>query len=293
LIYPYRPGLSFDKTHLQALFKYTGGVAGLPILTFIFMRADVFVISKLCSPAELGLYSMATAIAHLPLQFMGRIIAPVIMPAFTEIQADKARINATILKVTAIITFLMVPLLVCAILYGKNLLLLAYGPQYSKAAVPFAIILGTSVLQTICVPVVTFYLAIGRPALHRLFAAIRTALIVALIYPATKHFGLIGAAGAGLIAMSFGYLFQVMWMHEIIQLDLRKYGLIFLRALAVSSCIVVLWFFTHNLFPSRPLLNVLPGAAGCLLAYAFAAMILLPSKSGVPILSFVYHPKQV
>jgi O-antigen/teichoic acid export membrane protein len=279
LVCPYRPGLSFDKNHWQALLKYTSGIAGLPALTFIFMRADIFVIGKLCSTAELGLYSMAAAIAHLPFQFLGGIIAPIAMPAFAEIQADKDRIHSTILKVTAMIAFSGVPLLVCAALYGRDLLALAYGSPYAEVAGPFAIILGTSILQTICVPVVTFYLAIGRPALHRLFVAIRTVLMLLLIYPAVKNFGLIGAATAGLMAMALGYLFQIIWMRKLIGFDLKRYAAIFLQALGVSGCVVALWLITHNLVPARPLFNLIPGGIGCLLAYGLSLMIFLQSKS--------------
>ncbi len=281
LVCPYRPGLSFDRDHLRALIKYTGGVAGLPILTFIFMRADVFVIGKLCSPAELGLYSMAVAIAQIPLNFIGGIIGNIAMPTFSEIQTDKVRINAAILKVTSMIAFAGVPLVVCAALYGRNLLTLAYGAQYAEVAVPFAIILGTSVLQTVCVPIFSFYLAIGRPALHRLFAAIRTILIIVLIYPAVNYFGLIGAAAAGLIAMVLGYLFQIIGMREIIHLDLKQYGVIFLQALGASGCVAVLWLVTRNLFPAQPLLEILPGAIGCLLTYGLSIMIFLQSKTRV------------
>ncbi len=279
LICPYRPGLSFDKNHWRALLQYTGSIAGLPVLTFIFMRADIFVIGKLLPAAELGFYSMAAAIAHIPFQFLGGIIAPIAMPAFSEMQADKVRINTTILKVTAIIAFLGIPLLVCAALYGRDLLTLAYGSPYAKVAGPFAIILATSILQTICVPVVTFYLAIGRPALHRLFAAIRTVLIMVLIYPAVKHFGLIGAAAAGLVAMTLGLLFQIIWMRKLIDFDLRRYGAIFLQALGVSGCVVALWLITQHLVPARPLFSLLPGVLGCLLAYGLSIIIFLQSKS--------------
>jgi O-antigen/teichoic acid export membrane protein len=276
---PFRPGLRFDRAHWQALLKYTSGIAGLPVLTFIFMRADIFVIGKLCPTAELGLYSMAAAIAHIPFQFLGAIIAPVAMPAFAEIQTDKARIHATLLKVTAMIAFATVPLLVCAALYGRDLLALAYGSPYAEVAGPFTIILGTSVLQTICVPIVTLYLAIGRPALHRLFVAIRTILILLLIYPAVKNFGLLGAAAAGLAAMALGYLVQIIWMRKLIGFDIRRYGAIFLQALGVSGCIVALWLITRGLVPARPFFNLLPGAVGCLLAYGLSLKIFLQSKT--------------
>jgi PST family polysaccharide transporter/lipopolysaccharide exporter len=292
LVCPYRPGLSFDRDHWRALFKYVRGVAGLPILTHIFMRTDIFVIGKLCSPAELGLYSMAAAISQIPFHFFGAIIAPIAMPTFSAMQTDKAWINEAILNITAAIAFVGFPLLLCAALYGKDLLLLVYGAEYTKVAGPFAIIFGSSLLQILCIPIATLYMAIGRPELHRLFAVIRTVSMLLLIYPAVKYFGLTGAAMAGLISIVLGFLFQLVRMHKITRIDLRRYGLIFSHALGISGVVAALWLITPNLYPGRPWLNLLPGAMGCLLAYALAMMAFLQSKGSFSTLFTASQGKQ-
>lgn len=278
LICPYRPGFTFDKNHLQALVQYTSGVAGLPMLTFIFMRTDIFAIGKLCSTSELGFYSMAASISQMPFHLAGAIFAPIAMPAFSAMQTDKAWTNEAIMNTTSVIAFLGFPLLLFAGLYGKDLLQLVYGWQHVEVAEPFTIILGISLMQIVCLPVVTFYMAIGRPELHRLFAAMRTVFMILLIYPAVKYFGLTGAAMAGLVSILLGYVFQVITMHKITQIDLRRYGSIFLRALGISGCVVAVWLITHNLYSSGPLLNMLPGAMGCLLAYLLAIMVLWQPK---------------
>ncbi|MFQ5630348.1 MAG: oligosaccharide flippase family protein [bacterium] len=275
LVCPFRPGLRFDKTHWQALFKYTRGIAGLPILTFIFMRADIFVIGKFFSTAELGLYSMAAAISHIPFQLVGGILAPIMMPIFSEIQGNKNKINAYILKITRITTLLGFPILMFLALYGSQVLSLVYGIEYAKVAVPFAIIFATSLLQVICVPVVTYYLAIGRPELHRFYAIVRTLLIMILIYPAVKYFGLVGAAAAGFVAMASGSLLQAIRLRSLTQFDLRRYGIILCQALAVSAVVAALWFVTQGFFESQLGLNLLPGAIGCLMAYSLAAWLVL------------------
>jgi hypothetical protein len=80
---------------------------------------------------------------------------------------------------------------------------------------------------------------------------------------------------AGLVSIVLGFLFQLIRMHAITQIDLRRYGLIFLHAIGISGGVAALWLVTHNLYPGRPLLNLLPGAIGCLLAYALAMMAFL------------------
>src|SRR5271157_174881 len=201
LVCPFRPGFTLDKESLRELYKFSRGVLGLPILTFIFMRADIFVIGKLCSAADLGIYSMVAALGQIPFSLVGTLMGQIANPAFSEIQNDSARLNRALLKVTSGLgLFIFTPILY-VVLYGKDMLQVAYGGAYAKAAVPFAMLFSIAMLRMLSVPVMSLYYMIGRPELNRWFTVVRTVVIVLLIYPATKWYGLTGAAAAGLIAM--------------------------------------------------------------------------------------------
>jgi len=225
VVCPFRPSLQVDRDHLTALLRYTRGIAGLPILTFLFTRTDVFVIGKLCSIDELGLYSMVAAIAQMPMQFVGNIIAPVTMPAFAEMQHDLSRVNRALASIIKTVALIGVPALIFVSVFGKNILELLYGAPYAAVSMPFAILTATSLLQILSVPVVTLYLAIGKPELHRKFAAFRMALLLALIYPAVSSFGLIGAAAAGLIAMIAGTIVQLHYLGKLTGFKLNTFAL--------------------------------------------------------------------
>ena len=72
---PYRPGRQFDKVALRRIYDYSRGLFGLPILTFIYLRADIFVIGKLESTALLGIYSMVAGLGRVPLLLAGTPMA--------------------------------------------------------------------------------------------------------------------------------------------------------------------------------------------------------------------------
>ncbi len=258
LICPFRPGLNFARNHLKALFNYARGMLGLPILTFIFLRTDIFVIGKLCSASEVGFYSMALSLAQIPIQF-STVITEVMMPAFSEMQKNFQRINQSIYKITSAIAFLGFPGLVFVILYGKNLLSLVYGTQYATVAIPFAIIFTTALFRVCSMPIASVYLAIGRPELHRLFVGIRTIMIIIFIYPFVNKFGLTGAAAAGLFSMFIGYFFQVSKIGKITNLNLRRYGLIFLQAAGVSLLGIIAWMILNPFLLSLPLFGLFTG----------------------------------
>lgn len=276
---PFRPGFAIHHQSLQHLFRFARGVAGLPLLTFIFMRADVFVIGKVCSAAELGLYSMASGLAQMPFDVIARLMGQIAGPAFSEMQSDPARLRSALLKVTSAMVLLVFPLVFYVALYGKDLLLVVYGRTYARAAIPFAILFGTAVLRGISVPVISLYFMIGRPELHRYFTVIRTILILTLIYPATKWYGLTGAAVAGLFSMGIGYAFQIARLQGVIGLDLRRYGRTLARASAISLAVAAVWVATYRTLPFGPLTQIAIGAVGCLLGYALAFFLRVRSKA--------------
>lgn len=275
---PFRPGRDIDRESWQALKRYAQGVFGVPALTLIFMKTDIFVVGKLCPPSDLGVYSMAIGLAQMPYGLLGPLLGRIAGPAFSELQGQNARLNGSIVKVTSAMALLGLPLVLCLSLYGKPLLLLLYGSKYAEASRPFSIAVGTALLQILSVPVATLYFMIGRPDLHRFFTAIRAALVLALIYPAVKWFGLTGAAAAGFLAIVIGFVFQIGRLRRITGLDLRHYSRAFWPALGTSFCVLLVWIATHNLFPFQPLLHMMLGSVGCLFAYMLSLGALVRSS---------------
>jgi len=270
ILCPYRPDLKFEKETLRAIIKFARGVFGLPILTFIFMRADIFVVGKLCTAYKLRLYSMAYALAQVPFQTITSIMNQLILPIFSKKQNEKNWLNQAVLDITSAIAYFFSPLVPLIAIYGKDLLKLLYGEQYVQVSIPFTVLFASLMIRTCGIPIVQVYWSLGRPELHRLFTGIRTILIIITIYPAVKLFGLIGAAAAGLISTIIAYFFQVIVLRKHTQLNVYKYLLIFIRSMGISICVIVIWIITKN-FPSLySFLNYFFVALGCLLAYILA-----------------------
>lgn len=280
IICPFFPGLKFNRENLNALLKFARGIFGVPILTFIWMRADIFVVGKLCDIKDLGLYSMAIAMAWMPFHFITMIMNQMMLPAFSEKQMDKEWVNKWTLNITSLIAYIGFPLLFFVTLYGRDILNLVYGSAYGAVSIPFAIIFAAVFIRTISVPIATVYFANGRPDLHRLFTVIRAVLIIALIYPLTKWFGLIGAAVSVFLSMAIGFFFQVKRIYKVTGLNLKNYFSVFLPAFYPSLCVAILWIGTNYYFSSWPLVNMIPGLIGCLISYVISIKLLLRSKTG-------------
>ncbi|KKQ26769.1 MAG: Membrane protein involved in the export of O-antigen and teichoic acid [Candidatus Magasanikbacteria bacterium GW2011_GWC2_37_14] len=272
IVCPFLPRLQFRKEHSQALITFSRGMFGLPILLFVFTQADIFVVGKLLSKKELGLYSMALSLAQLPIFLVSTIINPILMPVFSEKQHDKDWINRTLMLSTRIIVLAGTPVACFMALYGRNLLTIIYGHEYVSVAIPFAILLGSTILRAASNPIANVYLAVGQPQLQRYFTGIRAVLMTLMIYPAVKLFGLTGAASAGLIAMIFGYIVQIVRVQAVTNLDTVKYGMIFLHGLLLSLLVIIVWSVAHQT-ASAPLHDILIGLISCVALYGIVGVV--------------------
>ena len=114
ILLPIRPKFYIEKQSMRELLIYAKGMLGLPILTFIFIRADIFVLGKLDTQANLGLYSMAAALAFIPLRLLTKVISETVMPAFSKMQNNFKNLNEALFKVTRIIFLMSMPMLIFA-----------------------------------------------------------------------------------------------------------------------------------------------------------------------------------
>src|SRR5262249_41094076 len=55
LLCPFKPGWKFEKDHLRALLRFSGGMFGLPILMLIYTEGAIFAVGKLCTKEQLGI----------------------------------------------------------------------------------------------------------------------------------------------------------------------------------------------------------------------------------------------
>lgn len=281
---PYLPMLKFYKQNSKALLRYMSGIFGLPILTFVFMKADIFVIGKVFSAELLGLYSMAISLAQMPSLLISNLVAQVTMPAFSEVQDRADMLNRGFLDVSALIAMLYSPLLLMAVFYSGTVLTVVYGARYAMVAWPFSVVFLTWFLRVESTPISNMYFAVGQPGIYRFYTGIRAVLILLSIYPSVKAFGLLGAALAGFASMAIGFYFQLAKLRTLIGLDLKKYFAIFFEPAKSSLIIPLVWFLVHNIYTARPVLELAIGIGSCAMAYVVSTVCFIRSKDGARIL---------
>jgi lipopolysaccharide exporter len=265
---PFLPRFVFNKQELNELFKFAKGMFGLPILTFVCMRIDTFTLGKLYSASELGLYNMASTLAQMPSLMLSNLISQILLPAFSKMQNDAQKFGSTFFKTFSLILYLNLPLLLFCFFFGKPLLTLVYGAQYSTYSLPFAFIFMSFSIRTCQIPLTTLFYAKGRPGLNRFAMAIGAMIAIACIYPASKYFGFLGASLIVLCIWTIPFCVQFYKMQDLVPIDYYQLRNIAKTLLFMTVSFIIGYFLLNKIcITSNFMIQISIGVVCCLFSY--------------------------
>ena len=187
--------LYFHWPHYRPLLAYGSRITLTSFLEFVTSSLDTLLIGRLLGAALLGIYNRAAMLITLPLYLLTRSVARVIFPAFSQIQADGAKLHGTYLGSVTLVAAVVLPLGAGAAVAAPVLVRALLGPGWD-AAVP--------VLRMLCAAVplslVTMFAGIvcdARAALRAKITANVLALATLVVFFGLLHgYGLVGFAAA-------------------------------------------------------------------------------------------------
>jgi PST family polysaccharide transporter len=247
VVCPFLPRLVIDRSSVRELLRFAGGVFGLPILILVFTHADVLVVGRYLRLEDLGMYALAWALAMFPGFVFFSLFDPMMLQLFSSVREDMAELRQAVVKVTRIAVVLGMPLAATMFVLARPTLAVVYGRGFSDAATEYRLRVGLVFgLLTLCMVlrVVSHisgqvYSAIGQHGVHRYFALIRAGLVVALIVPAVKAFGLPGAPRAILLASAIVFTMEVFLLGQFIGLGGREYVASLFPGMACSQVVAI------------------------------------------------------
>ena len=185
------------------------------------------------------------------------------------------------MKAIAVMALGGMPILFFVSLFGKDVLAIIYGYEYAAVSIPFAIIFCSELIRTISLPFASLFLAVGHPEMHRYFTGVRALLILILIYPAVKYFGLTGAAVASLVAMVLSFALQVNRVSLLIDFNVVQFSKIIGTSIVISFPVVATWLVTPTSLAMNTAVSMSSGILGCCLSYGLAGWIFFKSWGGL------------
>jgi PST family polysaccharide transporter len=240
---------------------------GLPILTMLFLQADVFVIGKLLSLGQLGIYILAKGLAEMPNTFLSKIIQPIIFSTLSLVQDDQKQMKDTLLNLTRWTTIFGLPFIAFLATFSDAILSILYGSQYATAAIAFSILCVYNIILLSSTYIVSMYFAIGKPDIHRLALFVRTAILLILIYPATKHMGLVGVASLVLISTCLSLTIHMIYLKRLFAIPYLEYLGNWAEGVILSLIVIIPGIFLKTLIGSHFITTIFLGIILCLVSW--------------------------
>lgn len=239
IAFPFWPIWKINPQAKAELFHFSRGIFGTPILTYLFMQADIFILGKMCGNEILGLYSMAYSLASIPQMLFSKAAGPLILPVFSEMQDRKERLTGNLIRMTRMLFLLGFPMSVILSIFAAPILEVVYGAKYAEVSMAFSFMCFYIILYIVNVVIASTYTALGKPDLQRRFTVIRLIILVLGIYPAIKWYGTSGAAAMRVFCMIFAGWFQLYTLKKLLDMSPSKY-LISMKDGLYLSCLIVL-----------------------------------------------------
>ena len=160
---PYRPKISFDGA--GEVFKFSGWLFGVSIVTALNNKLDMFVVARATSPTDTGLYSVGSQTAEMPTSELAQPIARAIFPGLSALQGDLKRVTEAYLKGVEALAAVALPASFGFAFIAPDVVPLLLGAKWD-AAIPVVQLL-TPMLGFQAIFLATYYyaLALGKARL--------------------------------------------------------------------------------------------------------------------------------
>jgi O-antigen/teichoic acid export membrane protein len=223
IFFPFRPRFHINRVCFHELLAFSKGMAGLSFLTIVALQTDVFALGKMVPADQLGMYSMALALAQQPVALFSQTVGQVLLPKFAHEQANREALRQGTLKMIRWTAAFAIPGTVMVGIFARPILAVVYGTPYRAVAIPFVLLCASVVFRIHAIVLATVYMAVGKPQLHRRYVILLALLILAFIWPGIRWGGLLGAATVLLIANAVAVCAQVLWIKGIVGVTLAEY----------------------------------------------------------------------
>lgn len=203
---PGRVRFRFDSSIAKELFQYGKFVAGLGIVVFLTRELDNLAIGKLLGMEALGYYVVAYTLANIPSTYLSTVLAKVLFPMFSKLQADMVGLGAEYGRGVRLVTAVVVPLSVGIVVLAPEIVAALYDARWAPAVAPLQILAGFGCFRALWMLNGYLYNAIGKPKIDFYVNGARLIVMGALLYPMTVLYGIIGASFAVMLPMAVQFV---------------------------------------------------------------------------------------
>jgi O-antigen/teichoic acid export membrane protein len=210
LLCSYRPRFHFVPDKARELWKFGKWLFGTRIVGYLLNEGDDWFVGFYLGGGPLKLYRYAYNFANIPATHITNTISQVSFPAYAKIQNDLPRLRQAYLKVLQTTALISVPTAFLIFALGPDFVRLFLVEESHGMIVPLQIIALQGLLKAEGSTRGPLFHALGLPRLSWFYQCLRLLVLLLLILPLTKIWGITGTAMATvLVTLSikpFGFL---------------------------------------------------------------------------------------
>src|SRR5437762_4312532 len=188
---PYFPRPRLRVREVWDLLQNGAWRTGENLLWYCHANADIVIVGKLLGPHSLGIYSVARQLAGLPIDKLGIVIRPLAIPAFAQVQEDRAEALRYLQKALRLLGFLSFPVFLGIAATAPQITTVILGPHWQEAALPLTILAFATSIRPVGLIIPPFLMGIGD-----FVGSFKNTLFAAMLFPIAFfvgcHWGLIG-----------------------------------------------------------------------------------------------------
>jgi O-antigen/teichoic acid export membrane protein len=207
----------FDLLLARNVRHFAVGMAGIAVISLVLTQADKLLVSKLFSLRTFGYYALAWSVASGPLIVSGCVFN-VIFPRMSALvpEGKMDLISDSYHRGSQLMAVLILPFAAVVVLFSFEILRLWTGNAETAAnAAPILsmLMIGSAINAVLYLPYI-LQLAFGWTKLPFVAGLVSISVLVPLMFPMTRHFGLVGAASMWAVLNVLNMLIAVPIMHR-------------------------------------------------------------------------------
>jgi len=212
------PRLRWDTETVREIFLFGRWIVVATALTYFAQQGDSLVVSSLLSVEQLGIFSIAIALAKLIETVVTTVVSALLVPAYAELKRGaEDRFRSRSARIRLGVLGLSLPPILLFSLFGRDIVELLYDSRYHDAGHILEIVAAGGVFFAASAGVIALPLAMGESKRHMWIQLARVLILFASM--------LAGELIAGFAGLIFGIALAHLWSYPVVYYFAgRRYG---------------------------------------------------------------------
>lgn len=247
-LHPYRPKVVFDGEVFRQALHFGKYATVIGVAAYLTTTADNVLIGRLFGSGVLGVYAVAYSLASMPAAVVMGAVGRATFPAYAELAAQGLRrvgpaFNRSLAAGSALLMLVTVPMFLLA----PEIVSVLYGQKWVAAGAVLRVLSLVGLTRGMVVIISYLHMGLSKPRHVAAGKVIETIVFLALLYPFTSRYGIMGAAYAGIISYLVALFNRVLSVRQLIPLAFGRALLIIFVSLASGVCSVAAGWLVLNI----------------------------------------------